>query len=131
MTITFETDNDIIVYTLEKIIFFTKENQYFFVANCAWWLSGVTGLDSDLTSFIDNLESRKRVGQQRHISMTPRDIARSVSVDQDLNEIKEELIVATEERNRKENLRTIRTNQIHKSSKNQRKKLAKANKLRK
>jgi hypothetical protein len=126
MTITFENDNDVIVYALEKIIAFTKENQYLVVANCAWWIAGVTGLDSGLTIFIDNLESRRRVGQRRQVSTTPRDSARSVSVDQDLNKVEEELIGASKERNRKDTLRTIRTNQIQKLSKSERKMLARA-----
>jgi hypothetical protein len=126
MTITFENDKDVIIYALEKIISFAREEQLLFVANCAWWIAGVIGLDSGLTTFIDNRETRRRVGQHRHISTTPRDIARSVSVDQDLNELEKELIVATKERNRKGNLRTIRTNQIQKLSKNQKKKLARA-----
>jgi hypothetical protein len=59
MTITFETDSDVIVYALEKIVSFAKENQYLFVANCAWWIAGIIGLDSGLTTFIDNLEIRR------------------------------------------------------------------------
>jgi hypothetical protein len=126
MTITFENDKDVIIYALEKIISFAREGQLLFVANCAWWIAGVTGLDSGLVTFIDNLEARKRTGQHRDISTTPRDIDRSVSVDQDLNELQEELIVASKGRNRKDNLRTIRTNPIQKLSKNQKKKLASA-----
>jgi hypothetical protein len=73
-------DADIIVYALEKIISFARENQYLFVVNCTWWIAGITGLDSGLTIVMDNLETRKRVGQYR-ISTTPRDIVRSESVD--------------------------------------------------
>jgi hypothetical protein len=57
MTLTFECDKDVIVYALEKIIVFAKENQYLFVANCVWWIAGVIGLDSSLTTFIDNKDS--------------------------------------------------------------------------
>ena len=81
MTITFENESDVIVYALEKIISFARENQYLFVANCAWWIAGILGLDSGVRIFIDNLESRRRVGQQRDISTTPRDTARQVSVE--------------------------------------------------
>jgi hypothetical protein len=52
MTITFEKDSEFIVYTLEKIISLVRQNQYFFVANCAWWISGVIGL---IGSKSDNL----------------------------------------------------------------------------
>ena len=74
MTITFTNDSDIIVYALEKIISFARENQYFFVANCAWWFAGVIGLDEGLTIHIDNLVSRKP-NEHREDSSTPRDIA--------------------------------------------------------
>jgi hypothetical protein len=47
-------------------------------------------------------------------------------VDQDLNKVEEELIGASKERNRKDTLRTIRTNQIQKLSKSERKMLARA-----
>jgi hypothetical protein len=90
MTITFEMDADIIVYALKKIISFARENQYLFVGNCAWWIAGITGLDSGLTIFIDNLETRKRVGQYR-ISTTPRDIVRSESVDSGQIKLEESL----------------------------------------
>jgi hypothetical protein len=46
MTITFENDSDVIVYALEKIVSFARENQYIFMANCAWWTAGVIGVDS-------------------------------------------------------------------------------------
>jgi hypothetical protein len=126
MTITFETDSDVIVYALEQILSFAQENQYLFVANCAWWIAGIIGLDSGLTIFIDNLEIRKRAYQPREVSMTPRDIARSVSANQDQNDLEEGLIVATKGRNRQENLRTIKTNKIQKLSKKQKKKSARA-----
>jgi hypothetical protein len=79
MTITFENDSDVIVYALEKIISFARENQYLFVANCAWWISGVINLQQRLINHIDNLEARKAVIHNRAISVTPRDIARGVS----------------------------------------------------
>jgi len=61
MTITFEYENDVIVYALEKIITFARENQYLFVANCIWWIASVIGLEQGLVIFIDNLESRNEV----------------------------------------------------------------------
>jgi hypothetical protein len=85
MTITFENDSDVIVYALEKIISFARDNQYLFVANCTWWIAGIIGLDSELIRFIDDLESKKRVHQSREISSTPRDIARGVSPETSIN----------------------------------------------
>jgi hypothetical protein len=90
MIITFEMDADIIVYAHEKILPFARENQYLFVANCAWWIAGITGLDSGLTIVMDNLETRKRIGQYR-ISTTPRDIVRSESVNSGQIKLEESL----------------------------------------
>jgi len=80
MTITFENDSDVIVYALEKIVAFSRENQYLFVANCAWWIPGVIGLDEDLARYIDNLTLRG-ARTVREISMTPRDLTRNISVE--------------------------------------------------
>jgi len=92
MTITFENDSDVIVYALEKIISFAREKQYLFVANCAWWIAGTLGLDSGLTIFIDNLESRGRTYRPREISNTPRDIVRIASVDLEQINLEEKII---------------------------------------
>jgi len=55
MQITFENDNDVIIYALEKIISFAKRNQQIFVAQCVWWLASIIGLELGLISFIDDL----------------------------------------------------------------------------
>jgi len=78
MTITFENDSDVIVYTLEKVITFARETQHLFVANCVWWIAAVIGLDNGLRNYIDNFEGRRRICV-RAISTIPGDIARSVS----------------------------------------------------
>jgi len=80
MTITFENDNDVIVYALEKIISYAREYQYFFVANCTWWIASIYGLENQLRQHIDYLALRQ-AGNDRAISTTPRDIARSVSTE--------------------------------------------------
>jgi len=80
MTISFESDNDVIVYALEKIVSYAREYRYFFVANCTWWIASIVGLDEHLRQHIDKLE----IGQStiaRGISSIPRDIARDVSID--------------------------------------------------
>jgi hypothetical protein len=128
MTVTFETDADVIVYALEKIISFATENQYLFVANCAWWIAGITGLDSGLTIFIDNLEARKRVGQYR-ISKTPRDIARSESVDSGQIKLEESIIRNANKNPPPKVSRVTRSNPaggIQKLSRTERKRIAKA-----
>jgi hypothetical protein len=79
MPLTFEKDNDVIIFALEKILAFARANQYLFVANCVWWIAAVIGLDTGLVIYIDNLVSRTQDNQPRGISSTPRDIARDVS----------------------------------------------------
>jgi len=61
MTITFENDNDIIVYALETIIAYTRGTQHIFVANCVWWLASVTRLEQGLIVHIDNLHKQSEV----------------------------------------------------------------------
>jgi hypothetical protein len=92
MTITFETDSDVIVYALEKIISFARDNQYLFVANCAWWIAGVIGLESGLVTHIDNLEIRRPAHRPREISNTPRDITRLESIDPEQIKLEETII---------------------------------------
>jgi hypothetical protein len=82
MTLTFENDNDVIVFALERIISFARENRYLFVANCIWWIAGVIGLEAGLINHIDNLESRRHIYKPREISSTPRDIAQGVSPEE-------------------------------------------------
>jgi hypothetical protein len=128
MTITFGNDSDVIVYALEKIISFARENQYLVVANCVWWIAGIIGLDSGLTIFIDNLESRKRAHKPREISTTPRDIARSESVDPEQTKL-EETILRNKNKNPLKVSRVTRSNPtggIKKPSRKERKRIAKA-----
>jgi len=63
MTVTFENDNNIIVYALEKIISYARYNKYIFVAQCVWWLSNIIGLEQGLLNHIDNLQSQVEVFQ--------------------------------------------------------------------
>lgn len=81
MTISFENDNNVIIYALEKIISFAWENQYIFVAQCIWWIVSIIGLQSGLVIHIDNLAMRSEINCRytREISTTPRDIARQTS----------------------------------------------------
>jgi hypothetical protein len=78
MPITFQNDSAVIVYALEKILFFARENQYYFMAICAWWKAGVTGLNSGLIVYIDNLEMTRSTGQRKE-STNPGYISRSVT----------------------------------------------------
>jgi len=61
MTITFEYDNDVIVYALEKIIAYARRTQHIFVAQCVWWLASIIGLEQGLVNYLDTLQSREEV----------------------------------------------------------------------
>jgi hypothetical protein len=63
MTITFERDMDVIVYALEKIISYARNNQYIFLAQCIWWISSTIGLLEGLVIYIDNLKVRENIGK--------------------------------------------------------------------
>ena len=63
MTITFENENEVIVYALEKIISYARENRYIFVAQSIWWIASVIGLIDRLATDIDNLRIRSEANQ--------------------------------------------------------------------
>jgi 3-mercaptopyruvate sulfurtransferase SseA len=56
MTVTFQNDNDIIVYALEKVIAYARDTQRIFVAQCVWWLLSIIGLEQGLINYIYNLK---------------------------------------------------------------------------
>jgi hypothetical protein len=100
MTITFENDNDVIVYALEKVISHARNTQQIFVAQCIWWLASIIGLEKELISYIDNLPQRENVGSlqdysgnvhpdraqqilsEKAVSPLPRDLAEDRRLDQ-------------------------------------------------
>lgn len=55
MTITFRNDNDVILYTLETIIFYTTKNLYIVVTQCVWWQLSIIRLEQGLIIHINNL----------------------------------------------------------------------------
>jgi len=59
MTLTFESDNDVIVYALERIISYARKYQYIFVAQSVWWIASVISLTEGLVTHIDNLQVRE------------------------------------------------------------------------
>ena len=63
MTITFENNNDVIVYTLKEIIDYARKNQYIFVVQSVWRIASVIGLTEGLVTDIDNLRMRSEVYQ--------------------------------------------------------------------
>jgi len=58
MPITFQHDNDVIVYVLEKVISYARANQYIFLAQCVWWISSILELQQGLVIHIDNLQKQ-------------------------------------------------------------------------
>lgn len=66
--ITFKNDNNVIVYTLEKIIDYARRNHYIFMAQCVWWLASIIGLESGLFTHIDNLHIHSEVYQASSVS---------------------------------------------------------------
>jgi hypothetical protein len=99
MTITFENENDVIVYALEKVIGYARKTQQIFVAQCVWWLASIIGLDQGLVSYIDKIQSRvditvspeKVPETRRSVSPTPRDNQEDQRQDKVLQECEEYL----------------------------------------
>jgi len=119
MTITFENDNDVIIYALEKIISYARRTQQIFVAQCIWWLVSLIGLEKGLVIYIDNLNGRtvdtaeplpeqdfipeRRIATEkkssvpqevkvpREVSSTPRDLEEDQRIDTTLKECEEYL----------------------------------------
>jgi hypothetical protein len=99
MTITFENENDVIVYALKKIISHARNTQQIFVAQCVWWLASIIGLEQALVNYIDNTESRidvtvipeKAPRIERTVSPAPRDIQEDTRQDKVLKECEEYL----------------------------------------
>jgi hypothetical protein len=63
MTITFENDNDVIIYAFKKVLAYARRTQQIFVAHCVWWLASIIGLEQGLISHINNLEQRSKIRQ--------------------------------------------------------------------
>jgi hypothetical protein len=114
MTITFDNDDDVIVYALEKVIAYARKTPQIFIAQCVWWLASTIGLEQGLISYIDNLQlrvqttvapeatpnkqdthpvdpSKGQSDQQRSVSPVPRDIQEDTRKDRILKECEEYL----------------------------------------
>ena len=86
MPITFENDNDVIIYALACIISHARRTQQILVAHCVWWLALIIGLEQGLVSHIDKLQGQDNTISQeqlpREVSATPRDLAEDRRVNQ-------------------------------------------------
>jgi hypothetical protein len=67
MTVTFENQNDIIVYTPEKIICYATCNHNVIVALCIWWCAVIVGLQEWLIIHTNILRIQREVS---HIPST-------------------------------------------------------------
>jgi len=107
MTITSENDNDIIVYALEKVISYARDNQYIFLAQSIWWIASIIGLTKELVAHIDKLRKQpessrtsvavctnfstvhpariNQITEEREISATPRDLTEDQCTNQVLD----------------------------------------------
>ena len=63
MTITFENDRDVIIYALEKIISYARNNQYIFLAQSVWWIASILELQEGLIIHINNLKEWSNIGR--------------------------------------------------------------------
>jgi len=73
MTVTFENDNDIILYALKRIISYARRTQQIFLAQCIWWLAGIIGLEGGLITYIDNLQAREVVANGEGSNLSRKD----------------------------------------------------------
>jgi len=96
MTITFENDNDVIVYALEKVISYARSTQQIFVDQCVWWLASIISLEPGLIIHIDNLR------EPSIITTTPRDIQEEQSSSSSISDCQQDL----------EELRSVREDKI-------------------
>jgi len=55
MTISFKDDRDVIVYALERIICYARDNRYILIAKSVWWIASIIGLSEELVMYIDSL----------------------------------------------------------------------------
>jgi hypothetical protein len=87
MTITFENDNDVIIYALEKVISYARRTQQIFVAHCVWWLASVIGLEQGLIIFIDNIQSQVEVAVHSEANEAPSERQEACVPEQSIGQV--------------------------------------------
>jgi len=94
MPITFQDDNEIIVYALQRIISHARQSQQIFVAQCVWWLASICGLEQRLVH-IDKLHDGSNIVPQqpipRLVSDPPERLAKDQRHDQVLRDTEQYL----------------------------------------
>jgi hypothetical protein len=82
----------VIVYALEKVIFYARRTQQIFVVQCVWWLAGINGLEEALVNHVDKLHGRTTV-RKEHTTNEVSDPAIQITPefqDSDVQESKED-----------------------------------------
>jgi len=89
MRITFENDNNVIIYALECVISHARRTQQIFVAQCVWWLASIVGLEQGLVSHINRLQGQEDMTLQEQLPhevlAIPRDLTEDRRIDQVLH----------------------------------------------
>jgi hypothetical protein len=119
MIITFQNDNDVIVYALEKIISYARNNQYIFLAQSVWWISSIIGLHEGLVIHINNLRKRSIIANpelrlESSIHQEPPDNFQESEDPQDreVSSVPKDLQEATRNNDASPNIHPDRINQV-------------------
>ena len=117
MTLTFENDNDVITYALEKVISYVRRTPQIFVAQCVWWLASIIGLEQGLIVHINNLQKRgtsatlrdyseivhpdrvQQISLEKSVSPIPGDLTEDRQLDQIIRSAEECVISSEKTRN--------------------------------
>jgi hypothetical protein len=70
MTITFQNDNDAIVFALEIIITFARNNQHIILAQSIWWISSIIRLQPELIRHLNHLRASSEFRSKSSIQQT-------------------------------------------------------------
>jgi len=98
MTITFESDNDVIVYALENIIIYARDNRYIFVAQSVCWIASIIGLTDRLVTHIDNIcilsetykapvQEVEQLSLEKEVVIAPRDVQADSAVNSEFSNL--------------------------------------------
>jgi len=85
MPITIETDNDLNLYALAKIISYARDNQYIFLAQSIGWIPSILGLSQGSVVHVNNLRAKLKARFQQ-IEELPsiRDVTCQAEMGEDL-----------------------------------------------
>lgn len=95
MTIMFDKNKIIIVYALEKVIFYTRDYQYIFLAQSLWWISSVLVFQQGLCIYIDKLKTNQNTGTSKIQNIEVNDIAELRVLDSHIHQENIESIQGT------------------------------------